>query len=145
MFNVLFVYGLTAGLAASVVWAAATLVVDAAFLPILRHHAGQLHERVLAAPALSLFILAINLAAWGALFGWMYPLVYPVFKPFGSIIGGTIWGLILFVPYSRGSLETILFTKIPHELNIFRFVEGLVGMAVWGAALGQIFGRLIGQ
>ncbi|MDI7277769.1 MAG: hypothetical protein QME94_17455, partial [Anaerolineae bacterium] len=86
-------------------------------------------------------ILAADLAFWGAIFGLGYAWARPAL-PGGSLLSGLLWGLLLFVPFSRALMENCLWTSVPRSLNTFWLVEGLAGMAVWGAALGPLFAAL---
>jgi hypothetical protein len=135
----LYIAGLVAGLLASMVWAIINLIVDAAFLPVIRRHTDQLNERLMAKPALTLLVLIADVAFWGTLFGFGYALMYPAFKSWSALSSGVVWGLVMFVSFSRAMVESTLFTKVPRDMNVFWFVEGLAGLVVWGAALELIF------
>ena len=138
----IYVAGLIAGLTAGVVWVIANLLVDAAFLPVISRHTDQLNEKIMSKPSVTFLVLVLDIAFWGALFGLIYPLVYPAFKPLGALVGGLMWGFIMYISFVRGMLESILFTKVPRELNVFWFVEAMA-LIVWGAAFGLVFNWLI--
>ena len=133
--------GVVAGLAAAGAWLVANLLTDFAFLGVIRRHHEQLNPTLMARPALNLLILAADLAFWGAIFGLGYVWVRPVL-PGGSLLSGLLWGLLVFVPFSRALVENSLWTTVPRALNTFWLVEGLAGLATWGAVLGPLFAWL---
>ncbi len=132
--------GLLAGLAAAPAWGVANLFVDFLFLPVMRRHTELLNEFLLSWPGLNLLILFLDIAFWGAVFGAGYGLLYPGLQRFG-VWGGALWGLLAFLPFSQSMIQSSLWTKVAREMNLFWFVEGLVGLVAWGLALGYLFAR----
>lgn len=134
-----YVAALIAGLAASLAWAIVNLLADGAFLPVIRRHTDQFNEALMTRPALNRLVLVLDVAFWGALFGLGYELVYPALEPLGALSSGLVWGLVMFASFSRGTIESIVFTKLPRDMSVFFFFEGLAGLVAWGAALGLVF------
>ncbi len=135
--------GILAGLIATPVWIIINLLVDYFYLPVIHKHIDQLNEVFMARPALNMLVLTADIALWGVLFGAGYALIYPGLERFG-LGGGILWGLFMFLAFSRSNFESMVWTKFPQDLNVFWFVEGLAGLAAWGAAFGFVFSRLIG-
>lgn len=135
--------GILAGTAAAPAWIIINLFIDMLFLPIIRRHTDQLNAVLLARPGLNLLVLSVDILAWGAVFGAIYGLLYRGLEPFG-VLGGVLWGVIMFVGFSRSIIEGGLWTKIPKDMNSFWFVEGLAGMAAWGWLFGVLFQRFHG-
>ncbi len=134
--------GILAGVAAALAWLIMNLFADFLFLPVIRRHTDLLNVYLLARPGLNLIILAVDLVFWGAIFGAAYGLFYPGLERFG-VIGGILWGVLMFISFSRGMIESVIWTKVPRDVNRFFFLEGLMGLAAWGLAFGLIFNRLI--
>jgi hypothetical protein len=134
--------GVLAGIAAAPAWIITNLFVDFLFLPVIRRHSDQLNAAMMARPAMNLFILVADVVFWGALFGAGYGLLYGSLNRF-AVGGGILWGLFMFIAFSRSIIESTLWTKVPREMNLFWFIEGLVGLVAWGAVLGILFDRWI--
>lgn len=130
--------GIFAGIAAAPAWIIANLVIDFFFLPVIRRHIDILNETLMARPLMNLLILAVDIVFWGAVFGAGYGLLYPGLERFG-IAGGILWSILMFVSFSRAMIESSLLTKAPKDMNLFWFIEGLVGLVAWGAVLGWVF------
>lgn len=139
--NIIFI-GILAGLAAAPAWMVVNLLVDFLFLPVIRRHSDQFNEAFLARPAVNLLILVIDIAFWGALFGVIYAMIYPGIAHYG-LSAGVLWGFFLFISFSRGIIESRIWSKVPNDVLVFFFLEGLAGLLAWGAAFGPIFGRMI--
>ncbi len=134
----LILIGILAGAVAAPAWIIINLFVDVLFLPVIRRHSHQLNEVLLARPGLNFLILSVDILVWGAVFGAIYSLLYPGLEHFG-MPGGVLWGVNLFVGFSRSIIEGGLWTKTPKDMNRFWFVEGLAGMAAWGLLFGVLF------
>ena len=137
--NAILVGSLT-GLAAAPAWMISNLVVDFFFLPAIRRHLDQLNEFLVARPMTNLLVLAVDIAFWGTLFGAGYGLISSSLERFGAI-GGILWGFLMFIPFSRATIESSIWTKTPKDMNLFWFLEAFVGLVAWGAAFGWIFFR----
>ncbi len=135
------VTGILAGAAATPAWMIANLAVDAFFLKTIRGHVDELNETLMARPALNILLLTADLVLWGAIFGAGYGLLFPGFERFG-ITGGILWGVIMFVSFSRSNFESWLWTKFPKDLNWFWLIEALIGLAAWGVLFGVLFNWL---
>lgn len=138
----LILIGILAGVTAAPAWIITNLFVDFLFLPVIRRHSNQLNDVMMARPAMNLLILAADVTFWGAVFGAGYGLLYSGLERFGPG-GGILWSGFMFVAFSRSIIESSLWTKVPRDMNIFWFVEGLVGLVTWGAVFGLVFNRLI--
>ncbi len=134
--------GMLAGLAAAPAWIIVNLIVDFLFLSTIRRHTAEMNEVLLARPGINVLVLTADIAFWSALFGAGYGLVFPALERFGPA-GAVLWGVFMFLAFSRSMLESTIWTKYPRDLNAFWFVEGLGGLAVWGAVLGFAFSRWI--
>lgn len=138
----LILIGTLAGVAAAPAWLITNLLVDFLFLPVILRHRDQLNDVLMARPAMNFLVLAADVTFWGAVFGAGYGLFYAGLERFGSG-GGILWSSFMFVAFSRSIIESSLWTKVPRDMNMFWFVEGLVGLVAWGAVLGLVFSRLI--
>jgi hypothetical protein len=114
--------GLLAGLAAVPVWIIMNLLVDRAFLSVIRRHSDQLNEKMLSNPALNLVVLASDVAFWGAIFGLGYALVHSAISWSGALGSGLLWGTLMFLSFSRATVESSLWTKVSKDMNAFWFV-----------------------
>ncbi|MGE5221565.1 MAG: hypothetical protein ACM3PY_03950, partial [Omnitrophica WOR_2 bacterium] len=119
--------GIVAGLAAAPAWTIVNLFVDFLFLPVFRRHTDHLNPYLLARPGLNFLILVVDIAFWGAVFGAGYSLLYPGLQHFG-LAGSLIWSLFMFIAFSRSIVEGSLWAKVPLDMNLFWFFEGLLGL-----------------
>lgn len=135
--------GLLAGLAAVPVWFVTTFLIEGAFVSVFRQHRDLWNYELLSKPALSWSIVAAELAFYGAVFGFGYALVYSAISWSGAIGSGLVWGTLMLLSYSRGTIESIIWTKTPKDMHLLGLLETLVGLLAWGAALGPIFASLV--
>ena len=138
----LIILGILAGLAAAPVWFVMNLFTDFFFMPVIQRNADMLNATLLSRPGLNLLVLAADITIWSAVFGAGYGLFYPGIAHFGPV-GGILWGMFMFIAFSRSMIESTIWTKVPRAANVFWFVEGLVGLISWGAMLGFVFSRLV--
>lgn len=134
--------GILAGIAAMPAWMIVNLFVDFFYLPVIRRHSDKMNSDLMSRPALNFLVLSGDLILWGAIFGAGYGLLYPGLERFGWV-GGIVWGVIMFVSFSRSNFESGLWTTFPKDLNWFWFFEALAGLVAWGAAFGFVFSRLV--